>query len=248
MTKKSPAKAALDAPALFHPFDETPPEGKACMDRVYEAFAPWPIQWGWCSQCFGLDWERRMRAHADVHTAPRAGFDMIYYENPLCSGGEATFLHWLPRALEIAFFEDDFYPRLSGQLVRLGLLAWPEDMLAPLRQLLFRASAGWFVEGDPRPLQRRQDECHRPMKDRQVGPELISVLCVLRVDPRSIAQWLLAIDTPAGWRTVLDLLQSETIIGDPVYYVLPQDEWTADFKAAHAALDRRLRAELHRVF
>lgn len=233
---------------LFHPFDRIPPKGEICLDRIYDLFADRPIQWDWCLRCFGSEWEGRMRAHLDVRTAPHDSFDMIYFEHPRCSGGEATFLHWLPRGLEISFFDSRLYPTFHNQMARLGLLAWPQEWLMPLRRLFCRVCINWFAEGDPQPFKRIDFDGTRSMKDSEIGWELICALCALRVEPQSIAEWLLEIDTPTGWRTTLNLLQSEKILDNFVYYVLPDDAREADFQAAQEALDRRVRADFHRVF
>lgn len=232
---------------LFQPFDQSPPDGDACLDLVYKAFDGWPIEWRWCSQCFAPGYEERLRRFPDIRTAPHDAFDAIFFEHPGCSGGPSTFLHCLPRGLELSFFDHRIYPDFGSLIARFGALAWPEKLLAPLRQLLCRASINWFTRGETNPLQRLKFENH-PMSDRLIGPALIGALCVVRTEPRSIAKWLLEIDTPNAWRTVLDFLRSERAMDNVGYFVLPDATWEEEFDQAYAALERQLRDALHEIF
>lgn len=160
---------------MFHPFDVAPPEPDVCLDRLYDLFADYPISWGWCLQCFGVEWEERMRAHPDIRTAPRDAFNMIYFEHPNCSGGETTFLHWLPRGLELSCLDSRLDPNSTHRILQLGLLAWPAERLQALRDLFCRIAINWFVHGHVSPLQRPSCNSVWNLKGRVGGSDFAAI-------------------------------------------------------------------------
>ncbi|QUS37821.1 hypothetical protein RPMA_02280 [Tardiphaga alba] len=227
------------------PFDLSPPTTEQCIDKVYRAFDHYPIDWGWCSQCFGPDDKARMRPHANSRTAPAEAFSAIYNEHPNCSGGETTFLHWLPRAVELQFLATSIDPSLTIQMFRLGMIAWPDSEAGPLRQLFCRLALDWWTNGSVAPLALTPAHGH-PIHVRTIGPRLCEALCALRVDMGSVARAMLAIDTPTAWWSLLDAFKSRTILDDLVYYVLHDGEDETTFRNARAALDRSARLGVSR--
>lgn len=77
--------------------------------------------------------------------------------------------------------------------------------------------------------------------ERRIGRRLMEVLCALQVDMRSVTAALLEIDTPTSWLSLVDAFQSEVLLEEPVFYMLPDDRDEAIFQRARAALDRRAR-------
>lgn len=230
---------------VFMPFDRAPAAAAQCLDDAYRAFGRHDIDWFWCAQCFGPDDKKRMRAYPNPRTAPAEAFSGIHNEHPTCSGGETTFLHWLPRAIELQFLAKAIDPSLTVQMFRLGMLAWPDAETQVLRRLFCRIALNWWTSGDIVPLQLTPDRGVR-IHDRTIGRRLMEVLCALRVDMASVAEALVDIDTPTAWFSLLDAFQAETVLGDCVYYVLHDDEDEAVFRSAHAALNRCARAGLGR--
>lgn len=230
---------------VFAPFDHAPPEAAQCLDDIYRAFGRHDIDWFWCAQCFGPDDKKRMRAYPNPRAAPAEAFSGIYNEHPICSGGETTFLHWLPRAIELQFLAKGIDPSLTVQMFRLGMLAWPDAETQVLRRLFCRVALNWWTLGYIAPLQLTPDKDVR-IHDRTIGRRLLEVLCALRVDMGSVAEALIDIDTPTAWFSLLDAFQAETVLGDSVYHVLHDGEDEAVFRRAHAALNRCARAGLSR--
>ncbi len=223
-------------PAVFLPFDRSPPDMQTCLGRVYDVFSHHAIVWNWCPQCFGPAWEQRMHAHPDIRTAPRSAFEMIYFEHPDCSGGAATFLHWLPRGLELSFFDHRLTPDFTAQMFRLGLLAWPEDETAALRQFFCRAAVNWFTHGDHAPLEITGAQ--------NVGLRLAGGLLALGIEAGAIGTWLAESGTPAARRTLLDVLRTEQIL-EASYIALADPELKTLFDEARAALERCTRDAFH---
>lgn len=232
-------KTDIPAEALV-PFDIAPPDARRCLDETYRALRHHSIDWAWCTQCFGPDDKKRMRDHGDVGGAPPDAFSAIYFEHPACSGGETTFLHWLPRGIELQFFSRSIDPNLTVQMVRLGLLAWPEAEKQALRRLFCRIALDWWTSAQVAPLQILPNGGFR-IDDRRVGLRLMEVLCALQVDMRSVATVLLDIDTPTAWLSLVDAFQSQTLLEEPVFYLLPDERDEVIFRKARAALDRRAR-------
>lgn len=230
---------------IFTPFDLAPPAAAQCLDEVYKAFERHDIDWFWCAQCFGPDDKKRMRANPNPRTAPAEAFSGIYNEHPTCSGGEATFLHWLPRAIELQFLAKGIDPSLTVQMFRLGMLAWPDAETQALRRLFCRIALNWWASEDITPLQLTPDRGMR-IHDRTIGRRLMEALCAVRVDMESVARALIDIDTSAAWLSLLDAFQADAILGDSVYYVLHDEEDEVVFRSAHAALNRCARVGLSR--
>lgn len=135
------------------PLDLDPPDAGRCLEDVYRLLEDHAIDWAWCTQCFGQDDKKRMRDHRDIRGAPADAFSAIYFEHPACSGGETTFLHWLPRGIELQFFSPAIDPNLTVQMFRLGLLAGPEGEKHALRRLFCRIALNWWTLADVAPLQ-----------------------------------------------------------------------------------------------
>ncbi len=231
--------------AVFTPFDRAPLAAAQCLDEVYRAFGRYDVDWFWCAQCFGPDDKKRMRAYPDPRTAPAEAFSGIYSEHPTCSGGETTFLHWLPRAIELQFLAKGIDPSLTVQMFRLGMLAWPDAEIQALRRLFCRIALNWWTSGDITPLQLTPNRGVR-IHDRTIGRRLMEVLCALRVDMGSVAEALVDIDTPTAWFSLLDAFQADAVLGDSVYYVLHDDEDETAFRRAHAALNSFARVGVSR--
>jgi hypothetical protein len=68
-----------------------------------------------------------MRGLRDPRKTPLHAFSYIYFEHPNCSGGAATVLHWLPRGLELAFFDPKIDPPLIEQTLRVRLWHRPSE-------------------------------------------------------------------------------------------------------------------------
>jgi len=222
---------------LFFPFNPSPPDGRTCLDRVYDAFKSYSFGPGWCEQCFTPELEDAARRQ-QVRNAPAATFDAIYFEHPLCSGGSDTFLHFLPRGLELCFFDLRFYSGFADYLLRLGILSWPEREQAVLRDLFCRVAISWFAEGHTGPLEGPTDKDNAWILGSDIPDMILHALLVLRVDPASIAVWLLNTETRAAWYGITKVLKNDRIVDTPVYFVLDSDVSEEDYRAACQALNR----------
>jgi len=231
-------------PDILKPFDRDGPHATNLMAQVYSAFEHHAIDWAWCTQCFSIDDKQRMRPHADTRKAPPEAFSAIYNEHPECSGGSTTFLHWLPRGIETHLFSEQIDPSLTIQMLRLGMISWPNHEVMPLRQFFCGLSLSWWRSGDIAPAAVDLSE-GRQVSNTLIGRRLCEALCALRVDMGSAARVMLDIDTPFAWWSLLDLFRSQTILEEPVYYVVDgADE--ATFRNARAALDRCARLRVGR--
>ncbi|MBN9669963.1 hypothetical protein [Roseibium aggregatum] len=222
---------------LFHPFNPSPPDGQTCLEQIYDAFSQYPFGSGWCEQCFTPEQENAARGQ-DVRTAAAETFDMIYFEHPLCSGGSDTFLHFLPRGLELSFFDLRFYSGFSDYLLRLGILSWPKHEQSVLRDLFCRVATSWFAEGHTGPLEGPTDKHSSWILQSDVPDLIVQALLVLRVEPASVAAWLLKTDTRAAWYGIAKALKNDLIVEAPVYFVLNDDVPEEDQRAACEALNR----------
>lgn len=234
---------------LFFPFDDSVPEAGACLDQVYAAFASYRAPRGFCRQCFTPEQEEQICGSRAVRTADYARFSPIYFEHPNCSGGIATFRHWLPRALECAAFDTRPDPMLPGQIARLGLLSWPQAEQDALRDVFTRAALNWFATGDPAPLGRQwpDDVNNTRLHDVWTAEILLSALTYLRVDPVSLASHMLATDTAWACLGIAAAVGRPCILDDIGYLVLENPGDEAAMRSAFTALDRRARAGFHSV-
>lgn len=236
------------SPALFFAFHDAVPDTRACLDRVYDVFSPYDATRRVCRQCFTLEEELRIRSPRDVRTADSATFFPIYFEHPNCSGGLSTFRHWLPRALECLALDTRLSPPLPDQIAILGLLRWPQAEQDALRNLFTRATLNWLATGEPAPLfdQTPGDVDNAWRRATQTVEILLSALIYLRIEPASLAQHMLATDTP--WASLgLSVAISQGGIPDPTFLVLENPDDEAAMRGAFAALDRRARASFYRV-
>jgi hypothetical protein len=220
---------------LFHAFDVTVPDAAACLDRVYDAFADIPVRYGWCRQCFTLEEAQRMRAARGVRRTPLAIFAPIYFEHPDCSGGVETFVHWLPRGLELGFFDGRHDPGLTDQLMRIGLWRRPAPEQAAVRALLTRVACNWFGAGHVAPMQLADPTWLATRRGRlNISRRIVEALLFPRVEPASIFDWLMALDQADAWECLLDMVQDGALLVGPAYYVL------ADAEAREAMVAPRL--------
>ncbi|MGU3496277.1 hypothetical protein ACLBXM_19730 [Xanthobacteraceae bacterium A53D] len=238
----APAMAA-PLPAFF-PFMPEAGNAAASLDQLHSLLADRRIAYNWCRHCFDLEHEQRMRAVRDSRTAPAEAFFPIYFENPNCSGGEDTFLHWLPRGLELGFLDPDIDPDLIEQAVRLGLWHWPAEVQDALRTLLSRVAADWFLHGTTAPLLLPQTAKRLQHSGDFISRRLVRALLYLRVEPAHIFDWLAQQDSPTAWSCLMDLLPRESFLPGPPYYALPEADSEAAMAAGVSAVGRIARAAL----
>ncbi|MFE0017627.1 hypothetical protein ACFWXH_22495 [Mesorhizobium sp. NPDC059054] len=236
-------------PPLFFAFDASVPDAKACLDQVYEVFSSYRAPRGFCRQCFTPEQEEQICGPRNVRTADYAVFSPIYFEHPNCSGGVATFRHWLPRALECAAFDTRPFPMLPDQIARLGLLSWPLAEQQALRNVFSQAAANWFATGEPAPLGQQvpDDVKGNWLPDIWTAEILLSALTYLRVDPVSLARHMLATDTSWATLGLAAAIGRPSILDDIGYLVLEDTDDEAAMRSAFAALDRRARAGFHHI-
>lgn len=248
----SKAKSAPAKPKpLFYPFDHAPPSAEACLDAVYEAFAHYTVVAPFCRQCFELEHERTILQSRDVRKADAKIFDMIYFEHPNCSGGPDTFWHWLPRGLELCFFNDRFTTPFPYQMIRLGLSALPEPELHALRQLFCRVILNVLKGFDCRPLGVVPDMENTRLRDAYlegVMQDVFVILILLRTDPVEVLRIFLDSDRKQVWSVVQQLCtHGSSFFDDNSYYALSDKKAEAAMREAVAALHRRSRAEAFRL-
>jgi|GEM_PF-2126463 len=222
---------------LFFPFDPSPPPAEVCLENVYDAFSSYPFGSGWCERCFTPELEAEARRQR-VRSAAAESFDMIYFEHPLCSGGAETFLHFLPRGLELSFFDGRLAFGLAHHFLKLGIFFWPEHEQSALRDLFCRVAISWFTEGHTAPLEGPTHRTSSWILQGDVPEYILQALLVLRIDARSIAEWLLRTDTPAAWHGIAKVLKDPWFIEAPVYFVLGNPAEEEDCKAACEAINR----------
>ena len=240
---KIPMKLQMFTDTL-KPFDRDGPPATQCLEQIYSAFEQYAIDWAWCPQCFSTDDKQRMRPYANTRKAPPEAFSAIFNEHPECSGGATTFLHWLPRGIETQFFSEHIDPSLTIQMFRLGMISWPDHDVEPLRQFFCGLSLSWWRSGDIAPA-LVEPSGGRQISNTFIGQRLCGALCALRVDMGSAARVMLDIDTPSAWWSLLGLFRSQTILEEPVYYVVDSAD-EATFRKARAALDRCARLRVGR--
>ena len=250
MSRKKPASIATVEP-VFHPFDLDVPDSAACLDRLYEVYAEVPVVYGWCRQCFDLAYEEQMRSVRKPRTAPLEAFSQIYFENPNCSGGPATFLHWLSRGLELAFFQGRLNPDLTEQMLRINIWLRPAHEQEALRALFIRVARNWFETGHTAPLQL-SEEPRTPRARDNVSVQIIEALLSLRIDPAALFGWLASLGTAQAWSCLIERLGDSRLLMTPSYYVFDAglDDKHAKplMEAGLQAVDRIARHALHTQF
>lgn len=234
---------------LFFAFDDAVPDAQNCMNQVYDVFSLYQAPRGLCRQCFSLEQEQQICGPQKVRTADYATFSAIYFEHPNCSGGLATFRHWLPRALECAGIDTRPNPPLPDQIVRLGLLSWPRAEQEALRNIFTRAALNWFTTGDPSPLGRQwpDDMKNRLGQDIWTAEILLSALIYVRIDPASLAKYMLATDTTWASLGLAAAIGKPWNLDDIGYVVLESVDTATAMRSAFAALNRHAQAEFHRI-
>lgn len=250
MSRKKPASIATVEP-VFHPLDLDVPASDACLDRLYEVYAEVPVVYGWCRQCFELVYEEQMRTLRKPRNAPLEAFSQIYFEHPNCSGGAATFLHWLPRGLELAFFQGRLDPDLTEQMLRINIWLRPAHEQEALRALFIRIARNWFETGHTAPLQL-SEEPRTPRALDNVSVQIIEALLSLRIDPAALFAWLASLGTAQAWSCLIERLGDSCLLMIPSYYVfdagLDEEHAKPLTEAGVQAVDRIARHALHTQF
>jgi hypothetical protein len=251
MTRKKTASTTAVEP-VFHPLDLDVPDAAVCLDRLYEVYAEVPVVYGWCRQCFDLDYEEQMRGLRKPRNAPLEAFSQIYFEHPNCSGGPATFLHWLPRGLELAFFQGRLDPDLTELLLRINIWLRPAHEQDALRALFVRVARNWFEAGHTAPLQMPDEAPRTPRARDNVSVQIIEALLGLRVDPAALFAWLASLETAQAWSCLIERLGDNCLLMIPSYYVFDAglDDKHAKplVEAGVQAVDRIARHALHTQF
>ena len=242
---KSRKIAASEPPVLFHPFERNPPDKAARLDALYAAFSAYRASVNYCPQCFGEGEVARFRSARPVERADPAVAALIYGEHPDCVGGLEALRHWLPRAMEVAFFSADVFPGLIAQCYRAGLWYWPGEEQKALRDIVCRAAINWFSDQEPLPLSL--PETMRCCPDGQVcrrkrvgiSSQLVEALMLLRVDPDAIISYLAREGGDRGRRFLVETVGHFEIGDDIVYYYLPSEPLAEEpLKSALAAIRR----------
>lgn len=237
---------------VFHPLDLNVPDSAACLDRLYEVYAEMPVVYGWCRQCFDLDYEKQMRSGRKPRDAPLEAFSQIYFEHPNCSGGPATFLHWLPRGLELAFFQGRLDPDLTEQLLRINIWLRPAHEQEALRALFIRVARNWFEAGHTAPLLMPDEEPRTHRARDNVSVQIVEALLCLRIDPAALFGWLARVGTTQAWSCLIERLEDSCLLREPCYYVFDAGLDDKDAKplmeAGVQAVDRIARHALHAQF
>ncbi|NTF32748.1 hypothetical protein [Rhizobium skierniewicense] len=200
-------------------FNQTPPDAAMCLEAVYVAFSHYRPVWNWCRQCFTSENEERTRAAGPLHRAKLEDFDQIYYEHPNCSGGRDTFLHFLPRALELAFLKSETDYFLIHYTLRVGLWRFDKTEQDALRTLFCRVAINWFIYNDTAPLLLPLAMKENRLED-YVSDCIIQALLTLRVDPFDLVCWLARLKNSKACIALLDLSITAYPIENPSYYVL----------------------------
>lgn len=235
----------------FYDWSDDPPAPDDAIKAVYRAFAGHSaVTSGFCRQCFDIENERRIQRPVPLRNKAWDDFSFIFHEHPECSVGADGYLHFLPRALETAFFDDVIYPELIGQAVKCGLYMLPEPEQAALRRACTRAAKGWFEAGDPAPfggLDPPCDSCGRSVmqsawRSAAAGCKLVVALVHARVEPDQLFAWLAGIGTPQAWVCLADLINDDVILDSPAYFVVSRGEEALEETVE--ALDRLARAAL----
>ena len=227
-------------------FDRNPPDAGRCLSHLYEIFSRYRPNWGWCRQCFTPEEEARTRDAGDPRRATLESFAQIYFEHPNCSGGRDTFLHWLPRGLELTFlnFENDYFP-MEGAM-RLGLWRWPKEEQDGLRALFCSVASNWFDGGDPVPFERVTRKSGRDT-DSSVSARIVEALLMLRVDPFDLFSWLARANSTRARAVLVDLTIHEHLVDEAAYYVLDDATDEPLLRNGIGALDRLALDALRRI-
>ncbi|MBB4006206.1 hypothetical protein [Allorhizobium taibaishanense] len=239
------AKSAEQAAErIFYCLDLNPPETVACRDRLYAAFSHYRPVWNWCRQCFAAEEEEKVRRHPNPRTTPGDIIAPLYHEHPRCSGGRETFLHWLPRSLELFLLDSDIC--FLERLLTLAPWQWPAEEQGALREVLTRAAIGWFTGNDPSPLHIKDHLTRRPAAS-ITSETLVCALLCLRVDPFALFAWLARTGGQRAHDVLLELAYREDIIDPPFYWLLEEGSDQALQPAFVRSLNRVCRDALSRI-
>lgn len=170
----------------------------------------------------------------------------IYHEHPACSGGRETFLHWLPRGLELFLLDQDRDFSMLEAMIRLAPSRWSFEEQDAVRVVLGRAAIGWFGGSSPAPLHCSTDG-KDPSGDGGVSEALVRALLAFRIDPFDLFAWLARTGGRRAYEALLDLAFTPRLTEDPVYFVLEDKADESTQHIALAALDRLARDVLSRI-
>jgi len=234
------------ADQILHRFDLNPPDIDSCLSQVYAAFSGYRPRWDWCRQCFTVDEEARTRRAGDPRRASLESFGQIYFEHPNCSGGRDTFLHWLPRGLELTFlnFDHDYFP-MEGAM-RLGLWRWPRGEQDALRALFCSVAMNWFNGGDPMPFEHAIRESRTDV-DNHVSLRIVKALLMLRVNPFELFAWLARSNSSRARSVLVGLTNHGHLVDEASYYVLDDATYEPLLHEGIRALDRLALDSLQRI-
>lgn len=241
-----------DASSLNHPrrpmhgFDLNPPTVASCSAQLHAVFSRYRPRWDWCRQCFTPEEEAETRNAGDPRRAPLESFRQIYFEHPNCSGGRDTFLHWLPRGLELTFLNFDHDFGLMEGAIRLGLWRWPKEEQVALRALFCRVALNWFTGGDPAPFERVMRKTGRDM-DTYVSERIVKALLMLVVDPFDLFAWLARANSTRARDVLVGLTTQDQLVDEGVYFVLDDATYEPLLRNGNRALDRIAVNALHRI-
>ncbi|MBP2509135.1 hypothetical protein J2855_002781 [Agrobacterium tumefaciens] len=234
------------AKQTLHRFDLNPPDADSCLSQLHAVFSRYRPRWDWCRQCFTPEEEAETRSAGDPRHAKLESFGQIYVEHPNCSGGRDTFLHWLPRGLELTFlnFDHDYFP-MDGAM-RLGLWRWPKEEQDALRALFCRVALNWFDGGDSVPFERVMRKTGRDM-DSYVSARIVEALLMLRVNPFDLFAWLARANSTRARDVLVGLTTNGHLVDEGVYYVLDDATYEPLLRSGIRALDRIALDALQRI-
>ncbi len=126
-------------------------------------------------------------------------------------------------------------------------MSWPQVEQDALRNLFSRAAVNWFATGKSAPLgQCWSNDGNNSSQDIWKAEILLSALTYLRIEPSSLANYMLAMDTP--WTTLgLAAAVSPLYDADTIYPIVENADDIAAMQAAFAALLHHVRAGFHRI-
>ncbi|MCF1437033.1 hypothetical protein GOZ97_22605 [Agrobacterium vitis] len=234
------------AEQTLHRFDLNPPDVDSCLLQLHAVFSRYRPRWDWCRQCFTIEEEAKTRNAGDPRRATLESFGQIYLEHPKCSGGRDTFLHWLPRGLELTFlnFDHEYFP-MEGAM-RLGLWRWPKEEQDALRALFCRVALNWVDGGDSVPFERVMRKTGRDMAT-YVSECIVEALLMLRVDPFDLFAWLARANSTRARDVLVGLTTHGHLVDEGVYYVLDDATYEPLLRNGIRALDRLALDALQRI-
>lgn len=244
--KKTRRQSDNQAEQTLHRFDLNPPDVDSCLSQLHAAFSHYRPRWDWCRQCFTVDDEARTRSAGDPRRATLESFGQIYFEHPNCSGGRDTFLHWLPRGLELTFlnFDHDYFP-MEGAM-RLGLWRWPREEQDALRGLFCSVAMNWFNGGDALPFERVMRQSNTDM-DNLVSVRIVKALLMLRINPFELFAWLGRANSTRARGVLVGLTTHGHLVDEGDYYVLGDNTDEPLLHEGIRALDRLALDALQRI-